>query len=169
MKLSDVNKGIHKNRKRLRVGRGPGSGRGKTAGRGHKGQGQLAGWSSPAIFEGGRMPIIRQIPKRGFHNQFARTIIGVNVSAIDAAFAAGEAVTPESLKAKGLAKGVYDEVKILGNGAIGKALTVSAHRFSEQAKRKIIEAGGSIVELPGPAAVVKNQKKKASRKKPAGG
>lgn len=176
MKLSDVNKGIHKNRKRLRIGRGPGSGRGKTSGRGHKGQGQLAGWSAPAIFEGGRMPIIRQIPKRGFHNAFAREVIGVNVAAINASFAAGEAVTPQSLRAKGLAKGVYDEVKILGGGEITKPLNVSAHRFSEQARQKITAAGGTVVELAGPAPVVKNVKgknvkgkgsKKASRKKPA--
>lgn len=168
MKLSDVNKGIHKNRKRLRIGRGPGSGRGKTSGRGHKGQGQLAGWSAPAIFEGGRMPIIRQIPKRGFHNQHARTVIAVNVSAIDAVFASGAEVTPQSLREKGLAKGIYDEVKVLGNGKVTKAFKVSAHRFSEQARQKITAAGGSIVELPGPAPIVKGTKK-ASRKKPAAG
>jgi large subunit ribosomal protein L15 len=168
MKLSDVNKGIHKHRRRLRVGRGPGSGRGKTSGRGHKGQGQLAGWSAPLIFEGARMPIIRQIPKRGFHNQHARTVIAVNVSAIDDAFAAGAEVTPETLKQKGLAKGVYDQVKILGNGSVTKALKVSAHHFSEQARRKITEAGGTVVELPGPAPVKKGAKK-ASRKKPVAG
>jgi hypothetical protein len=83
MKLNDVNKGVHKNPKRLRVGRGPGSGRGRTAGRGNKGQGQLAGWSAPAIFEGGGTPLIRRIPKRGFHNSHGLIVKGVNVSAGD--------------------------------------------------------------------------------------
>ena len=92
MKINDVNRGIQKNRKRMRVGRGPGSGKGRTAGRGNKGQGQLAGWSSPAIFEGGRMPIIRQIPKRGFHNRHGSIVVGVNVDDLEACFAAGACI-----------------------------------------------------------------------------
>ena len=170
MRLHDVNKGIHKNRKRLRVGRGPGSGRGKTSGRGHKGQGQLAGWSASAIFEGARMPIIRQIPKRGFHNRFARTVFAVNIGDIAKAFAAGAEVTPETLKAAGMAGGVWDELKILGQGEVTHALSVSAHRLSSQAREKILAAGGKVTEIPGPAAVVKGQKKssqKGSRKTPA--
>lgn len=168
MKLNDVNKGIHKNRKRLRVGRGPGSGRGRTAGRGNKGQGQLAGWSAPAIFEGGGMPLIRRIPKRGFHNSHGRIVKSVNVEALDAVFAAGSEVTPESLRAAGLAKGIWDQLKILGNGKISKPLKVSAHHFSGQAKDKIAAAGGTVTVLAGPAPVVRKVKK-ASRKKPAGG
>ena len=167
MRLDDVNKGIHKNRKRLRVGRGPGSGRGKTSGRGHKGQGQLAGWSASAIFEGARMPIIRQIPKRGFNNRFARTVFSVNVGDIAKAFPAGAEVTPETLKAAGLARGVWDELKVLGQGDVPHALKVSAHRLSRQAREKILAAGGTVTDLPGPAAVVKGQKKtsqKASQK-----
>lgn len=164
MKISDVNRGVHKNKKRLRIGRGPGSGRGKTSGRGHKGQGQLAGWSAPAIFEGGRSPLIRRIPKRGFHNAYARTVIGVNVAELEAAFAAGADVTPETLRAAGLCKGVWDEVKVLGNGALSKALKVSAHRFSAQAREKITAAGGTITEIPGPAAVERKPSKKAAKK-----
>lgn len=164
MQLDDVNAGIHSNTKRLRVGRGPGSGRGKTAGRGHKGQGQLAGWSAPAIFEGGRMPIIRQIPKRGFTNDHARRVIAVNLAAIDKAFESGADVTPETLKTKGLAKGVFDEVKILASGELSKPLSVSAHRFSEQAKAKIGAAGGSVKVLVARAPVEKG-KKRPSRKK----
>jgi len=170
MRLHDVNKGIHKNRRRLRVGRGPGSGRGKTSGRGHKGQGQLAGWSAPAIFEGARMPIIRQIPKRGFHNRFARSVFAVNVGDICKAFPAGSEVNPETVKAAGLARGVWDELKILGQGEVSHALQVSAHRLSRQARDKILAAGGTVTEIPGPAPVVKGQKKpsqKASRKTPA--
>jgi large subunit ribosomal protein L15 len=168
MKLNDVNKGIHKNTKRLRVGRGPGSGRGRTAGRGNKGQGQLAGWSSPSIFEGGCMPLIRRIPKRGFHNAHGLIVKAVNVGSLDAAFAAGGDVTPETLRSSGLAKGIWQQVKILGNGDVGKALKVSAHHFSAQAKAKILAAGGTVTELPGPAPVVRNVKK-ASRKKPVAG
>ncbi len=167
MKVNDVNQGIHKNRRRLRIGRGPGSGRGKTSGRGHKGQGQLAGWSAPGIFEGARMPIIRQIPKRGFHNRHGRIVTSVNVDELENAFNAGAEVTPDSLRAAGLAKGIWDSLKILGNGKLSKALKVSAHHFSAQAREKIQAAGGQAIDLPGPAPVVKKQKK-VSRKKPAG-
>ncbi|NBX31079.1 50S ribosomal protein L15, partial [bacterium] len=133
MKLNDVNKGIHKNAKRLRVGRGPGSGRGRYAGRGNKGQGQLAGWSAPAIFEGGGMPLIRRIPKRGFHNAHARTVKAVNVEALEQVFAAGADVTPETVRAAGLASGIWEQLKVLGNGTVTKALKVSAHHFSGSA------------------------------------
>ena len=167
MKVNDVNQGIHKNRRRLRIGRGPGSGRGTTSGRGHKGQGQLAGWSAPGIFEGARMPIIRQIPKRGFHNRHGRIVTSVNVDELENAFTAGAEVTPDSLRAAGLAKGIWDSLKILGNGKLSKALKVSAHHFSAQAREKIQAAGGQAIDLPGPAPVVKKQKK-VSRKKPAG-
>jgi len=168
MKLNDVNRGVHKNRKRLRVGRGPGSGRGKTSGRGHKGQGQLAGWSAPLIFEGARMPLIRQIPKRGFHNRHGRIVKSVNVGQLDDCFAAGSEVSPESLREAGLAKGIWHELKILGNGSLSGSLKVSAHHFSAQAREKIMAAGGTVTELSGPAPVEKN-KKKASRKKPSAG
>jgi len=168
MKLNDVNKGIHKHTKRLRVGRGPGSGRGRTAGRGNKGQGQLAGWSSPSVFEGGGTPLIRRIPKRGFHNAFGLIVKAVNVGSLGEAFEAGAEVSPECLRAAGLAKGIWQQVKILGNGEVGKALKVSAHHFSEQAKAKILAAGGTITVLPGPAPVVRKVKK-ASRKKPVAG
>jgi large subunit ribosomal protein L15 len=172
MRPSDVNRGVHKNKKRLRVGRGPGSGRGKTSGRGHKGQGQLAGWSAPAIFEGGRSPLIRRLPKRGFHNSHARTVVAVNVAVLQERFTAGAEVSPATLRAEGVCKGVWDEVKILGNGELSKALKVSAHHFSAQAREKIAAAGGSVTEIPGPAAVQrgpgKKSAKKASRKSPAG-
>jgi len=170
MKLNDVNKGIRKNTRRLRVGRGPGSGRGRTAGRGNKGQGQLAGWSSPSIFEGGCMPLIRRIPKRGFHNAHGRIVKAVNVEELDAAFAANGEVTPATLRAAGLGKGIWQSLTILGNGAITKPLRVSAHRFSAQARAKIEAAGGTVTVLPGPAALERKiGKAAASRKKPAGG
>jgi large subunit ribosomal protein L15 len=168
MKLNDVNKDIHKNTKRLRVGRGPGSGRGRYAGRGNKGQGQLAGWSAPAIFEGGGMPLIRRIPKRGFNNSHARIVKAVNVEALEQAFSAGAEVTPETVRSAGLASGIWEQLKVLGNGSVTKALKVSAHHFSAQAREKITAAGGTVTVLPGPAPVVRKVKK-ASRKKPAGG
>jgi large subunit ribosomal protein L15 len=168
MKLNDVNKDIHKNAKRMRVGRGPGSGKGRYAGRGNKGQGQLAGWSAPAIFEGGGMPLIRRIPKRGFNNSHARIVKSVNVESLEQAFAAGAEVTPETVRSAGLASGIWEQLKVLGNGTLTKSLKVSAHHFSAQAREKITAAGGTATVLPGPAPVKRNVKK-ASRKKPAGG
>jgi large subunit ribosomal protein L15 len=164
MKLNDVNKGIHKHRRRLRIGRGPGSGRGKTSGRGHKGQGQLAGWSAPSIFEGGRSPIIRRIPKRGFHNRHGLIVKSINVSDLEAAFDSGTEITLDLLRSSGVAKGIWQQLKILGNGSLTKSLKVSAHAFSKQAREKILAAGGSVNEVPGPAPVAKGGKKTASAK-----
>jgi large subunit ribosomal protein L15 len=92
----------------------------------------------------------------------------VNVGSLGEAFEAGAEVSPESLRAAGLAKGIWQQVKILGNGEVGKPLKVSAHHFSEQAKAKILAAGGTVTVLPGPAPVVRKVKK-ASRKKPVAG
>ena len=164
MKLNDVNKGIHKRRRRLRIGRGPGSGRGKTSGRGHKGQGQLAGWSAPSIFEGGRSPIIRRIPKRGFHNRHGLIVKSINVSDLEAAFDSGTEITLDLLRSSGVAKGIWQQLKILGNGSLTKSLKVSAHAFSKQAREKILAAGGSVNEVPGPAPVARGGKKTASAK-----
>ncbi len=163
MNLCDVNRGIEKHKKRKRVGRGPGSGHGKTSGRGHKGQGQLAGWSAAPIFEGGASPLIRRIPKRGFHNAWAKIVAAVNVGDLDAVYANGEEVTLESLRVKDLAKGRYDELKILGGGALTKKLKISAHRFSQSALEKIQQAGGQAIVLPGKKPVVKGVAKQAAK------
>lgn len=160
MNISDVNRGIHKNRKRKRLGRGIGSGHGKTAGRGHKGQGQRSGVAFLPIFQGGTMPLVRRIPKRGFHNQWAANIAIVNVGDLNDSFQSGDDVTPEALAAAKLVKGAYDELKILGNGELTKKLKVSAHRFSESARQKIAQAGGEAIELPSKAPVVKNKMRK---------
>lgn len=162
MNLHDVNRGIHKHKKRKRVGRGPGSGHGKTSGRGHKGQGALAGWSAPAIFEGGASPLIRRIPKRGFHNAWGKTVAAVNVGDLEAAYNSGEEVTLESLRAKNLAKGRYDEMKILGDGELTKKLKVSAHRFSQSALAKIQQAGGEAIVLSAKKPLVKGVAKTKS-------
>ena len=148
MRLDDANRGIHKNKKRQRVGRGPGSGHGKTAGRGNKGQGQLAGWSAAGIFQGGQMPLVRRIPKRGFHNRFARLLAVVNVGDLEGAFAAGDQVTMETIREKGLVKGRFDGLKILGDGELTKKLVVTATRLSATARQKIEQAGGQVVLLP---------------------
>jgi len=92
--------------------------------------------------------MFRRVPKRGFNNKFALTIFAVNVGDLETSFEVGEEVTPELLARKGLAKGVYDELKILGNGELTKKLTVSAHRFSKSAEEKIAAAGGTVVRLP---------------------
>src|ERR1700746_2211561 len=141
MLLHNVNKKINKHKKRLRVGRGPGSGRGKTSGRGHKGQGQLAGWSAHPVFEGARMPLVRRIPKRGFHNRWGRTVAAVNLGKLEAAFSTGDEVTPEILRSRGVVKERYDFLKVLGDGQLTKKLKISAHKFSKSALEKIEQAG----------------------------
>jgi large subunit ribosomal protein L15 len=150
MMLHDVHQGIVGSRPRKRVGRGIGSGHGKTSGRGHKGAGSRSGYKRSFGFEGGQMPLLRRIAKRGFNNSyFAPVVAEVNVAALEAAFDAGTAVTPELLKEKGLAKGRFDEVKILGNGVLSKKLAVSAHRFSKSAEEKIRAAGGTATRIGG--------------------
>ena len=134
MNLHDVNRGIHKHKKTKRVGRGPGSGHGKTSGRGHKGQGQLAGWTAPAIFEGGASPLIRRIPKRGFHNAFAKIVAVGQRRRLERSLCRTATKSRSSrLRDKDLAKGRYDVLKILGNGELTKKLKISAHRFSRGA------------------------------------
>ncbi|MFH1265331.1 MAG: 50S ribosomal protein L15, partial [Planctomycetota bacterium] len=118
MNLDHVHRGIHKHKKRKRLGRGKGSGQGKTAGRGHKGQAARAGWSRHPTFEGGQMPLVRRIPKRGFNNRWALRVAVVNVGDLDEVFEAGAEVNPETLKEKNLAKGTYDVLKVLGDGEL---------------------------------------------------
>ena len=144
MILDDVHRGIRKRKKRKRVGRGPGAGHGKTAGRGHKGYGSRAGASRRRGFEGGQMPLFRRMAKRGFNNRaFADVIEIVNVATLEKIFEPGDTVNLESLREKGLAKGRFDQLKILGQGELTKSLTVSAHRFSKSAVEKIEAAGGT--------------------------
>ena len=159
MNLNDVHRGIQKNKKRKRLGRGIGSGHGKTCGRGHKGQRSRAGHSVHPTFEGGQMPLVRRIPKRGFNNRWAQVVTIVNLGQLEDRFDDGDEVTPEMLKTKNLAKGRYDELKVLGDGELTKKLKISAHRFSQSALEKIQQAGGEAVVLPGKKPVVKNKQK----------
>ncbi len=125
---------------RKRIGRGPGSGHGKTAGRGSKGQKSRTGYRHQRGFEGGQMPLHRRIPKRGFTNIFRVEYDVVNISDLDR-FDAGDSVTPEKLVLRRLVHG-RRPVKILGDGTLAKALTVSAHKFSASARSRIEAAGG---------------------------
>ncbi|HIQ21242.1 MAG TPA: 50S ribosomal protein L15 [Planctomycetes bacterium] len=160
MNLNDVHRGIHKRTQRKRVGRGPGSGHGKTCGRGHKGQRSRSGASRKPTFEGGRMPLVRRVPKRGFHNRWAAQVAIVNLRDLENAFQDGDEVNLETLRAKNLAKGRFDVLKVLGDGQLTKRLKVCAHRFSRQAREKITQAGGEVVVLPGKAPVMKNVTRK---------
>jgi large subunit ribosomal protein L15 len=149
MNLNEVHRGVTTNRRRKRVGRGIGSGNGKTAGRGYKGARSRSGYSRKPVFQGGAMPLVRRVPKRGFHNKFALTVAAVNVEDLENVFEAGAEVTPDSLRESGLVKSRYHELKVLGNGELTKKLKVSAHRFSKSAEEKIRAAGGEVVVLPG--------------------
>ena len=162
MNIHEVHRGIHKFKRRRRIGRGTGSGRGKTSGRGHKGQRSNPGYSALPIFEGGRMPLVRRIPKRGFNNKFALQVKTVNVGDLEQAFESGAAVTPDSLRENSLAKQRYDVLKILGDGQLNKPLKVSAHRFSKSAREKIEQAGGEVIELAGKTPVAEKKRNKAT-------
>jgi large subunit ribosomal protein L15 len=144
MNLEEVNKEVVTNRARRRVGRGIGSKTGKTSARGHNGHKSRSGYSRHPIFNGGDLPMVRRIPKRGFHNRWGVTVFGVNLGAIDAVYAAGEEVTATTLREKGLVKVRCDEIKILGDGELTKNLKFTVTRASESAKEKIAAAGGSL-------------------------
>ena len=158
MIINDVHRGIKKYKKRRRIGRGPGSGHGKTSGRGHNGQGSRSGSSSHPTFQGGTMPLVRRVPKRGFNNRWALTVAVVNLGQIDQAYAAGEEVTLESLATKNLAKGRFDVLKVLGDGELSKKLKIAAHRFSKSAVEKIEKSGSELVVLAGKTPVKEKQR-----------
>ena len=124
-----------------RKGRGTGSGNGKTAGKGHKGQNARSGGGVRPGFEGGQIPLYRKLPKRGFHNKFAKNYAIVNVSALNV-FEDGATVNLAALMEKGIIRNAYDGLKVLGNGEIAKKLTVEASVFSATAKEKKEAAGG---------------------------
>lgn len=146
MELNNLRPSIGSTKNRKRIGRGTGSGHGKTATKGHKGQKARSGGSIKAGFEGGQMPLQRRLPKRGF-TPIDRVVFSlVNVSQLDI-FESGAAIDAELLVSNGLIKSNRFAVKILGNGDITKPLKVSANKFSQSAKDKIIAAGGSVEEI----------------------
>ncbi|MES1244485.1 MAG: 50S ribosomal protein L15 [Acidobacteriota bacterium] len=143
MRLHELSPAKGSKHARKRVGRGPGSGTGKTAGKGEKGQKSRSGYSHRDGFEGGQMPLVRRVPKRGFTNIFKTEYAVVNLAQL--ADFDGE-VTPETLASHGLVRS-GKPVKVLGDGEIGKALKVTANKFSKSARAKIEAAGGSCEEL----------------------
>ena len=141
MKLHELNNLEAKNRKRL--GRGPGSGTGKTSGKGHKGQNARSGGGVRPGFEGGQLPLYRRLSKRGFNNYNFRTVYAtVNVSDLER-FDEGTVVDIELLKSVRLVNKELDGLKVLGNGELTKKLTVKANKFSDTAKEKIENVGGT--------------------------
>lgn len=146
MKLNELKNHPGSTHRRKIVGRGPGSGSGKTAGRGEKGQKARSGVSIPATFEGGQLPLYRRLPKRGFSNyKFKIKYAVINVSDLNR-FQDGTVVTPELLKDCGLLKKQLCGVKVLGNGTLEKKLTIKANKFSSEAVSKI-EKSGSTLEV----------------------
>ena len=146
MQLHDIHVGVHKHKRPKRIGRGVGSGNGKTAGKGHKGHSSRQGYKQNPLMEGGQMPIIRRVPKRGFSNgAFRKDFAIFNVEALER-FEDGATVDETVLRATGIVKGRHDDgVKILGDGNLTKKLIVHAHKFSESAAQKITAAGGQAI------------------------
>ena len=145
MKLNKMRAPKGANKKMKRVGRGESSGHGKTSTRGGKGQTACAGNSKPRMgFEGGQTPMYRRLPKRGFKSLNRENFAIVNVDMLEKAFKAGATVDEASLRAAGLVNGRADGIRILGDGALVKKLTVKARGFTASAKQKIEAAGGSV-------------------------
>lgn len=145
MDLNTLKPALGSTKNRKRIGRGPGSGHGKTSTKGHKGQKARSGGSIKAGFEGGQMPLQRRLPKRGF-TPFTRVEYSlVNIKQLDV-FEAGTSVDSALLVSKGLIKSSCDIVKILGNGELSKALKITATKFSQSAREKIVAAGGTCEE-----------------------
>lgn len=147
MNLSDLKPPHGATQNKKRVGRGPGSGNGKTAGRGHKGAQSRSGYSFKRGFEGGQMPLHRRLPKRGFNNIFRTEYAVVNLDQLEVRFEAGMTVTAEALRDAGLIHGIRKPIKVLGRGEVTKALTVRAHKFSGKAAEKLAAAGGTAESL----------------------
>lgn len=141
MKVQDLKPAIGSNKQKKRVGRGPGSGLGKTAGKGHKGQRARSGGSVNPGFEGGQMPLQRRIPKRGFTNMNSIEYAILNLKDLEGI--GMDEVHPESLLEAGIIRSVKDGLKILGSGELTRAIKVQAHAFSKTAMEKIKAAGGS--------------------------
>lgn len=143
MKLSDLHPARDSRKKPRRVGRGPGSGRQKTAGRGNKGQKSISGYSMKKGFEGGQMPLHRRLPKRGFTNIFKKEYCEVNLIRLERI--SKKVIKSKELVEAGLIKKETEQVKILGRGEISTPKTIHAHKFSRSAQKKIEKAGGKAV------------------------
>ncbi|HEU4713415.1 MAG TPA: 50S ribosomal protein L15 [Pyrinomonadaceae bacterium] len=149
MSLNTIKPAQGSTHKKKRVGRGPGSGLGKTAGRGEKGQKSRSGYSRKIGFEGGQMPLHRRLPKRGFTNIFKKRWLEISLASLEQHFEADSEITPEVLHDRGLIKKARYDVVVLGNGEVSKPLRVSAHRFTKSAREKIEKAGGAVNQIGG--------------------
>lgn len=141
MKLEDLKPARGSKKKPKRVGRGPGSGHGKTSTKGHKGQKARSGGAKPSKFEGGQMPFIRRVPKRGFSNFTRKEFAIINLGDLNR-FQEKTEITPELLREEGLIKKTAQGIKVLGDGELLKPLVIKAHKFSQSALEKITTAGG---------------------------
>ena len=170
MKLHELQPSPGSHHARKRVGRGPGSGHGKTATRGQKGQGARTSVNLPKTFEGGQTRLTMRIPKlRGFHNKWRKRFAVLNLTRLNR-FEDGTTVGPESLLEAGVIKDVGAGIKVLGTGDLRRKLTIHAHRFSAEAKRKIEAAGGTaaVIEVPAPIrAKTKRAKNQPKPERPA--
>jgi large subunit ribosomal protein L15 len=141
VKISDLAPQRGAKKKEKRIGRGPGSGHGKTSTKGHKGQAARSGGTKGPGFEGGQQPLIRRVPKRGFTNIFRKEYSIVNLDRLNQ-FDADTIINPQFLQEAGVVRKAGQNIKILGNGELTKPLVISAHKFSEEAMKKIQAAGG---------------------------
>jgi large subunit ribosomal protein L15 len=141
VKISDLAPQRGAKKKEKRIGRGPGSGHGKTSTKGHKGQAARSGGTKAPGFEGGQQPLIRRVPKRGFTNIFRKEYSIVNLERLNQ-FEADTVINPQLLQEAGVVKKSGGNIKILGNGELTKPLVISAHKFSQEAMKKIQAAGG---------------------------
>jgi large subunit ribosomal protein L15 len=177
MNLSSLRPPVGSTKKRKRVGRGPGSGNGKTSGRGEKGQKSRTGYSRRLGFEGGQMPLVRRVPKRGFNNIFRKEFALVNLERLEGL--EGNEFTPATLLERRVIGSLRNGLKVLAEGEITRAISVSAHKISQAAQKKIEAAGGKVtlieepvrrvrkVAEPSAAAAAKPAAKKAAPKKAA--
>lgn len=151
MRLHEILEKAGAHKRRDRVGRGPGSGNGKTSGRGHKGAHSRAGWKHRHYFEGGQMPLVRRVAKRGFTNSpFRSRYDVVNVAVLEALFSDGDVVDLRVLEERGVLKSRHGRLKILGEGDLTKRLAIRADKVSAKAREKVEQAGGSIA-APSPS------------------
>jgi len=166
MKLHELQPSPGSHHARKRVGRGPGSGHGKTATRGQKGQGARTSVNLPKTFEGGQTRLTMRVPKlRGFHNKWRKRFAVLNLTRLNR-FEDGTEVRPESLLEAGIIKDVGAGIKVLGTGDLRRKLTIHAHRFSAEAKRKIEAAGGTAAVIEVPAPIRPKTKRAKNQPKP---
>lgn len=144
MKIHDAQPKPGSRRARKRIGRGRASGHGKTSGRGENGAKSRSGYRRKVGFEGGQMPLVRRLPKRGFKNPFRTHWAEVNLDQLGGRFEAGSVVDPQALRECGLVKGRFDKIVVMGRGELEAGLQIKVHRFTRAAASKIEAAGGSI-------------------------